>query len=150
VVNNVDIHQVLKMLPHRYPFLLVDRVIDYTKGEKLTAIKNVTINEPFFPGHFPHRPVMPGVLVIEAMAQACGLLSFLSEHASPSDNGVFLFVGIDKARFKRQVEPGDQLRFEVRMVRQMRGILMYEASAFVGEELAASAELMCAYREFAE
>ncbi len=146
-MNTVDIHKVLQMLPHRYPFLLIDRVLDYTKGEKLTAIKNVTINEPFFPGHFPHRPVMPGVLIIEAMAQACGVLSFLSGHASPSGKGVFLFVGIDEARFKRQVEPGDQIRFEAKIVRQMRGILMYEAEAYVGEELAASAKLMCAYRE---
>lgn len=144
----IDIHKVMRMLPHRYPFLLIDRVLDYTPNESLTAIKNVTINEPFFPGHFPKRPVMPGVLVIEAMAQACGLLSFASETHSPDDNGIFLFVGIDKARFKRQVEPGDQLRFEVKLTRKMRGIWMYEGSAFVGDELACSAELMCAYREF--
>jgi len=140
---------VLQMLPHRYPFLLVDRVLDYTKGDRLTAIKNVTINEPFFPGHFPSRPVMPGVLVVEAIAQACGLLTFVSEENLLTENGVFLFVGIDKARFKRQVEPGDQLRFEVKMVRKMRGIWMYQGNAFVGEELACSAELMCTYKDFA-
>jgi len=148
-VNRIDIHKVLQMLPHRYPFLLVDRVLDYTKGDRLTAIKNVTINEPFFPGHFPNRPVMPGVLVVEAIAQACGLLTFVSEENLLTENGVFLFVGIDKARFKRQVEPGDQLRFEVKMVRKMRGIWMYQGNAFVGEELACSAELMCTYKDFA-
>ncbi len=148
-MNSIDIHKVLQMLPHRYPFLLVDRVLDYTKGDRLTAIKNVTINEPFFPGHFPSRPVMPGVLVVEAIAQACGLLTFVSEENLLTDNGVFLFVGIDKARFKRQVEPGDQLRFEVKMVRKMRGIWMYQGNAFVGEELACSAELMCTYKDFA-
>ena len=146
--NSLDIHKVLQMLPHRYPFLLIDRVLDYTKGEKLTAIKNVTINEPFFPGHFPTRPVMPGVLVVEAMAQACGILTNLTDDTQTSDKGVFLFVGIDKARFKRQVEPGDQLRFEVRITRKMRGIWMYEGSAYVGEELACSADLMCTYKEF--
>ena len=148
-MNSIDIHKVLQMLPHRYPFLLVDRVLDYTKGDRLTAIKNVTINEPFFPGHFPSRPVMPGVLVVEAIAQACGLLTFVSEEDLLTEKGVFLFVGIDKARFKRQVEPGDQLRFEVKMVRKMRGIWMYQGNAFVGEELACSAELMCTYKDFA-
>jgi 3-hydroxyacyl-[acyl-carrier-protein] dehydratase len=146
--NSIDIHQVMQMLPHRYPFLLIDRVLDYAKGESLTAIKNVTINEPFFPGHFPSRPVMPGVLVVEAMAQACGVLTNLSDDTQSSDKGVFLFVGIDKARFKRQVEPGDQLRFEVKITRKMRGIWMYSGSAYVGEELACSADLMCTYKEF--
>jgi 3-hydroxyacyl-[acyl-carrier-protein] dehydratase len=147
--NSIDIHKVMQMLPHRYPFLLIDRVLDYSKGESLTAIKNVTINEPFFPGHFPNRPVMPGVLVVEAMAQACGILTNLSDETQHSDKGVFLFVGIDKARFKRQVEPGDQLRFEVKITRKMRGIWMYAGEAYVGEELACSAELMCTYKEFA-
>lgn len=146
-MKSLDIHKVMRMLPHRYPFLLIDRVLDYTPDESLTAIKNVTINEPFFSGHFPHRPVMPGVLLIEAMAQACGLLSFTSEETKPSETGIFLFVGIDKARFKRQVEPGDQVRFVVKNTRKMRGIWMYEGSAYVGDELACSAELMCAYRE---
>lgn len=147
-MNSLDIHKVLEVLPHRYPFLLIDRVLDYTKGESLTAIKNVTINEPFFPGHFPKRPVMPGVLVVEAMAQACGVLTYISEDTKKHEKGIFLFVGIDKARFKRQVEPGDQLRFEVRIMRKMRGIWMYEGNAYVGDELCCSAELMCAYREF--
>jgi 3-hydroxyacyl-[acyl-carrier-protein] dehydratase len=147
-LNSLDIHKVLEILPHRYPFLLIDRVVDYTKGESLTAIKNVTINEPFFPGHFPRRPVMPGVLVVEAMAQACGILTHMSEGTQSRDKGIFLFVGIDKARFKRQVEPGDQLRFEVKIVRKMRGIWMYQGNAYVGDELCCSAELMCAYREF--
>jgi 3-hydroxyacyl-[acyl-carrier-protein] dehydratase len=147
-LNSLDIHKVLEILPHRYPFLLIDRVLDYTKGVSLTAIKNVTINEPFFPGHFPKRPVMPGVLVVEAMAQACGVLTYISEDTEKHEKGIFLFVGIDKARFKRQVEPGDQLRFEVRMMRKMRGIWMYQGNAYVGDELCCSAELMCAYREF--
>ena len=146
-MNRIDIHKVLHLLPHRYPFLMIDRVLDYTKGESLSAIKNVTINEPFFPGHFPHRPVMPGVLVIEAMAQACGILSALSDEPMANENGMFLFVGIDKARFKRQVEPGDQLRFEVKIIRRLRGIWMYQGNAYVGDELCCSAELMCAYRE---
>jgi 3-hydroxyacyl-[acyl-carrier-protein] dehydratase len=146
--NSIDIHKVMQMLPHRYPFLLIDRVLDYTKGESLSAIKNVTINEPFFSGHFPNRPVMPGVLVIEAMAQACGILTHVSDETQATEKGIFLFVGIDKARFKRQVEPGDQLRFEVRITRKMRGIWMYEGKAYVGDELACSAELMCTYKEF--
>jgi 3-hydroxyacyl-[acyl-carrier-protein] dehydratase len=146
--NSIDVHKVLKILPHRFPFLLIDRVLDYTKGESLTAIKNVTINEPFFTGHFPNRPVMPGVLVIEAMAQACGILTHVSDETQATEKGIFLFVGIDKARFKRQVEPGDQLRFEVRITRRMRGIWMYQGSAYVGEELACSAELMCTYKDF--
>lgn len=146
-MKNLDIHKVLQRLPHRYPFLLIDRVLDYTPGETLTAIKNVTINEPFFQGHFPRRPVMPGVLVVEAMAQACGILSSVTDEDTNTEKGIFLFVGIDKARFKRQVEPGDQLRFEVKILRKMRGIWMYEGGAYVGEELACSAELMCAYRE---
>ena len=145
-MNRIDIHKVMHLLPHRYPFLMIDRVLDFTKGESLTAIKNVTINEPFFPGHFPHRPVMPGVLVIEAMAQACGILSAMSDEPMANENGMFLFVGIDKARFKRQVEPGDQLRFEVKIIRKLRGIWMYRGNAFVGDELCCSADLMCAYR----
>lgn len=147
-MNSLDIHKVMELLPHRYPFLLIDRVLDYKSGETLTAIKNVTINEPFFPGHFPHRPVMPGVLVVEAMAQACGVLSFLTDEPKSAETGIFLFVGIDKARFKRQVEPGDQLRFEVKIKRKMRGIWMYEGNAYVGDELCCTAELMCAYKEF--
>lgn len=146
-MNSLDIHKVLQLLPHRYPFLLIDRVLDFQAGESLTAIKNVTINEPFFTGHFPSRPVMPGVLVIEAMAQACGLLTFQSTDEQKTETGIFLFVGIDKARFKRQVEPGDQLRFVVKIKRKMRGIWMYEGAAYVDDEECCTAELMCAYRE---
>ena len=109
-MNPIDIHGVLKHLPHRYPMLLIDRVLDYTKDVSLTAIKNVTMNEPFFPGHFPHHPVMPGVLILEALAQACAILSFRTMERLPTEKSVYYFVGIDKARFRRPVEPGDQLR----------------------------------------
>jgi 3-hydroxyacyl-[acyl-carrier-protein] dehydratase len=148
-VNQLDIHRVLEYLPHRYPFLLVDRVLDYTQDQSLTAIKNVTINEPFFQGHFPKRPVMPGVLIVEAMAQACAILSFKTLDTLPSPNTVYYFVGIDKARFKRPVEPGDQLILKTRIKRRVKGIWMFEASAHVGEELAASADIMCTYKEIA-
>ncbi|HEU5339340.1 MAG TPA: 3-hydroxyacyl-ACP dehydratase FabZ [Sulfuricaulis sp.] len=143
----MDIHEVLKYLPHRYPFLLIDRVLAFTKDESLTAIKNVTINEPFFQGHFPNRPVMPGVLMIEAMAQACAILSFKSMDTLPSKNSIFYFVGIDKARFKRPVEPGDQLVINVSTKRQMKGIWQFETNARVGDELCCTAELMCTYKE---
>ncbi|MDH3309735.1 MAG: 3-hydroxyacyl-ACP dehydratase FabZ [Gammaproteobacteria bacterium] len=146
-MNTLDIHEVLKYLPHRYPFLLIDRVLVFTKDESLTAIKNVTINEPFFQGHFPNRPVMPGVLMIEAMAQACAILSFKSMDTLPSKNSIFYFVGIDKARFKRPVEPGDQLVINVSTKRQMKGIWQFETNARVGDELCCTAELMCTYKE---
>jgi len=146
-LNTLDIHEVLKYLPHRYPFLLIDRVLVFTKDESLTAIKNVTINEPFFQGHFPNRPVMPGVLMIEAMAQACAILSFKSMDTLPSKNSIFYFVGIDKARFKRPVEPGDQLVINVSTKRQMKGIWQFETNARVGDELCCTAELMCTYKE---
>jgi len=145
-LNQLDIHEVLKYLPHRYPMLLIDRVLDYTKDEKLTAIKNVTINEPFFQGHFPYHPVMPGVLIVEAMAQACGVLSIKSMDTLPNENSVYYFVGIDKARFKRPVTPGDQLRIQVQIKRKMRGIWQFEGEAYVGEDLCCSAELMCTFK----
>ncbi len=145
-MNSLDIHEVLKFLPHRYPFLLIDRVLDYTKDKSLTAIKNVTINEPFFPGHFPYRPVMPGVLILEAMAQASAVLSLKSMDKLPSADSVFYFVGINDARFKRPVEPGDQLRLHTSIKRIMRGMWMYDCAAHVGDELAATAGLMCTYR----
>lgn len=145
-MNQLDIHEVLKYLPHRYPMLLIDRVLDYTKDEKLTAIKNVTINEPFFQGHFPYHPVMPGVLIVEAMAQACGVLSIKSMDTLPNENSVYYFVGIDKARFKRPVTPGDQLRIQVQIKRKMRGIWQFEGEAYVGEDLCCSAELMCTFK----
>lgn len=147
-MNRLDIYNVLKHLPHRYPFLLIDRVLDYTEDKSLVAIKNVTINEPFFQGHFPNRPVMPGVLVIEAMAQACGLLSFRTLNTMPGKTSVYLFVGIDKARFKRPVEPGDQLRIEVTITRKMHNIWKFAASAKVDDELCCSADLMCTYKEY--
>ncbi len=148
-MNTLEIHEVMKHLPHRYPFLLVDRVIEYVPNESLVAIKNVTINEPFFQGHFPHYPVMPGVLVVEAMAQACAILSFKTLGKLPGDGGVYLFAGIDKARFKRPVGPGDQLRLSVRLIRKMQSIWRFEATATVDGALCSSAELMCTYKETA-
>jgi len=146
-LNKLDIHEVMKHLPHRYPFLLIDRVLEYTKGESLVAIKNVTINEPFFQGHFPDHPVMPGVLVVEAMAQACAVFSFKTLDKLPGDHAVYLFVGIDKARFKRTVEPGDQLRIEVSLLRKLQGIWRFAANAKVDDKIVCTAELMCTYKE---
>ncbi|MCM2252160.1 MAG: 3-hydroxyacyl-ACP dehydratase FabZ [Ramlibacter sp.] len=142
----MDIHQILKHLPHRYPFLLVDRVLAIDKGKSIRTLKNVTINEPFFVGHFPRRPVMPGVLMLEAMAQSAALLSFASMDVSPDDNTVYYFAGIDGARFKRPVEPGDQLLMDVSLARMKAGIFKFNAAARVGEELACEAELMCTMR----
>lgn len=147
-MNELDIYEVIKRLPHRYPMLLIDRVLDFKPDESLVALKNVTINEPFFPGHFPNRPVMPGVLVVEAMAQACGILSFKTIGETPDSNTVYLFVGIDNARFKRQVVPGDQLRIEVKLTRKLRGIWKYSATAHVGADLCCSADLMCTFKEY--
>ena len=146
-MNKLDIYEVLQHLPHRYPFLLIDRVLDYTKDQSLTAIKNVTINEPFFQGHFPHHPVMPGVLVVEALAQACAILSFKTLGKMPGNEGVYLFVGIDKARFKRPVVPGDQLKIDVTLTRKMQGIWKFNATTYTDDKLCASAELMCTYKE---
>jgi 3-hydroxyacyl-[acyl-carrier-protein] dehydratase len=145
----MDIHQILKQLPHRYPFLLVDRVLSIEKGKSIKALKNVTINEPFFQGHFPHRPVMPGVLMLEALAQAAALLAFDTLGASPSDEMVYYFAGIDGARFKRPVEPGDQLTLEVELLRMKAGIFKFKARALVGDELTVEAELTCAMRAIA-
>ena len=146
----MDIHQILKQLPHRYPILLVDRVLEIDKGQRIKALKNVTINEPFFTGHFPHRPVMPGVLMLEAMAQVAALLAFDTLGTTPDDKTVYYFAGIDGARFKRPVEPGDQLRMEVEILRQSRGIWKFQARATVDEQLAVEAELMCTMRSIAE
>lgn len=143
----MDIHQILEHLPHRYPFLLVDRVLEMEVGKSIHAYKNVTINEPFFTGHFPHHPVMPGVLIMEALAQAAGILSFKTMGEMPSDDSVFYFVGIDEARFKKPVMPGDQLHLHIEIERQMRGIWKYKAEAKVDGEIVASAKLMCAKRE---
>ena len=145
-MTTMDIHQILKKLPHRYPFLLVDRVLEVEPGVRIKALKNVTINEPFFVGHFPHRPVMPGVLMLEALAQAAGILAFVTEGTEPDENTVFYFAGIDGARFKRPVEPGDQLTLEVSVDRIRAGIYKFNATARVGEELACEAQLMCTKR----
>jgi len=142
----MNIHQILKQLPHRYPILLVDRVIELEKGVRIKALKNVTINEPFFEGHFPHRPVMPGVLMLEALAQAAALLAFDALGATPDSLSVYYFAGIDGARFKRPVEPGDQLVLDVQLDRMRAGIFKFKARALVGEELACEAELMCTMR----
>jgi 3-hydroxyacyl-[acyl-carrier-protein] dehydratase len=145
----MDINKILTVLPHRYPFLLIDKVLEFEPGKHLIAIKNVTYNEPFFNGHFPIKPVMPGVLIVEAMAQATALLSMESHPESVTDTSIYLFVGIDKARFKRLVEPGDQLLIEVRQDRVKRGIGLFTCSATVDGELATTAEIMCTERDFA-
>lgn len=145
----MDIHEILEHLPHRYPFLLVDRVLECEPGKMIHAFKNVTINEPFFVGHFPHHPVMPGVLIMEALAQAAGILSFKSMGSKPDPNSVFYFVGIDGARFKKPVTAGDQLHLHVEVQRQIRGIWKFKAQARVEGELVAEAELMCAKRNVA-
>lgn len=145
----LDIHRILKKLPHRYPILLVDRVLELEKGVRIKALKNVTINEPFFAGHFPARPVMPGVLMLEALAQAAALLSFESLEIDPGDDTVVYFVGIDGARFKRPVEPGDQLVLEASLERAKAGIYKYKARASVDGETAVEAELMCTMRKVA-
>jgi 3-hydroxyacyl-[acyl-carrier-protein] dehydratase len=143
----MDIHQILKRLPHRYPLLLVDRVVELEKNVRILALKNVTINEPFFTGHFPHRPVMPGVLILEAMAQSAALLSFASMDVDPGDDMVVYFAGIDGARFKRPVEPGDQVLLEALIDRVRGGIHKYKAKATVAGEVVAEAELMCTMRK---
>jgi 3-hydroxyacyl-[acyl-carrier-protein] dehydratase len=145
----MDIHEVMAHLPHRYPFLLVDRVLECEPGKTIVAVKNVTINEPFFQGHFPHHPVMPGVLIMEALAQAAGILSFKTMGSVPDENSVFYFVGIDNARFKKPVTAGDQLHLHVEILRNMRGIWKFKAEARVGGEIVAEAELMCAKRDIA-
>ena len=142
----MDIHQILKMLPHRYPFLLVDRVLQLDKGKSIVALKNVTINEPFFNGHFPHRPVMPGVLMLEALAQAAALLSFHTMDVVPDENTIYYFAGIDGARFKRPVEPGDALTLMVELDRMKAGIFKFKTRASVAGETAVEAELTCAMR----
>ena len=146
-MNSMEIHQIFQYLPQRYPFLLIDRVVDYTLGESLVAIKNVTINEPFFQGHFPNRPIMPGVLLIEAMAQGTGILAFKTGAAQPDKNSLYYLVGIDNARFKHPVEPGDQLIIEVKLIRATRGVWKYSATTKVDNKLVASADLMCMKRE---
>lgn len=146
-MNSMNIHKVLEYLPHRYPFLLIDRVLSHEAGKELRALKNVTINEPFFNGHFPKYPVMPGVLIIEAMAQAAAILSFVTMNAKSDDNSVYYFVGIDNARFKKPVTAGDALHLHVLLERHMRGVWKFKATAHVDDVLAAEANLLCAVRE---
>jgi 3-hydroxyacyl-[acyl-carrier-protein] dehydratase len=148
--NSMDINQILEYLPHRYPFLLVDKVLSMELGKKIIAIKNVSINEPFFPGHFPNYPVMPGVLVVEAMAQAAAILSFKTANKKPNENSVYYFVGIDNARFKKPVIPGDQLFLHVTIERMLRGIWKYKGTAKVNEQVVAEAEMMCILKEIAK
>jgi 3-hydroxyacyl-[acyl-carrier-protein] dehydratase len=142
----MDIHEILKYLPHRYPFLLVDKVLDCDPGKSITALKNVTINEPFFNGHFPHHPVMPGVLIIEALAQAAALLTLKTANMQADENAIYYFVGIDSARFKRPVQPGDQLILKAAILRERIGIWKYSAKAEVDGRTVAEAELMCTVR----
>jgi len=144
---DMDIHEVMKHLPHRYPFLLLDRVLASTPGESLRALKNVTINEPYFVGHFPQRPVMPGVLIMEAMAQASGLLAYRTDASVERPGSLYYFVGLDKVRFKRVVEPGDQLIFDVRLLKTRRGIWVFSGEANVDGQLAAAGELMMTVRD---
>ena len=138
----IDIHGILQLLPHRYPFMLVDRVLEWHAGQSIRALKNVTYNEPFFPGHFPSRPVMPGVIIIEALAQTAGILTFLSSDLVPDENSRFYFVGIDKARFRKPVEPGDQLILTATVDRCLRGIWRFSTRAQVGDNEVAHAEIM--------
>ncbi len=145
--NNGDILEITNLLPHRYPFLLVDKIIEFEKNKSILAIKNVSFNEPFFNGHFPGYPVMPGVLILEALAQASGLLVFKTPSLCPPNESFYLFVGIDKARFKKPVIPGDQLKLKVEMKKSKQGFAVFDALATVEDEIAASAELMCGFKE---
>ncbi len=145
-MSQMDIHEILEHLPHRYPILLVDRVLEVIPGERIVALKNVSVNEPFFPGHYPHHPVMPGVLIVEALAQAAAILSFKTLGGKPDDKSVYYFVGIDGARFKRPVSPGDQLILEVSIQANKRGLWKFAAQAKVEDQVAAEAELMCTVR----
>ncbi len=142
----IDIHKILKILPHRYPFLLVDRVLDYEIDKHLTAIKNVTINEPCFPGHFPHRPVFPGVLLIEAMAQASAILASLGMDALANEQTIYLFAGVNNVRFKRQVEPGDQVQLNVELMRKKGKVWKTAATATVDGELCSTADITFTYQ----
>jgi len=145
-MSTMDIHEILEYLPHRYPFLLVDRVLSCEPGKGIVALKNVTINEPFFVGHFPHHPVMPGVLIIEALAQAAAILTLKTAGLKADNDSIYYFVGIDGARFKKPVQAGDQLLLKVAITRQVRGVWKYSARAEVAGQLATEAELMCTMR----
>lgn len=142
----MNIHEILEYLPHRYPFLLIDRVESVEVDKRIVALKNVSINEPFFVGHFPHHPVMPGVLIVEAMAQAAAILSFKTMGIKPDDKSVYYFAGIDNARFKRPVSAGDQLRLDVQIMRSKRGVVQFAGKALVDGQLSAEADLLCTLR----
>ena len=144
---SMDIHEILDHLPHRYPFVLIDKVTSLELGKEITAIKNVTINEPFFPGHFPYHPVMPGVLIVEAMAQAAAILSFKTMDTKPSEESVYYFAGIDNARFKKPVGPGDQIIVNVKIDRILKGIWKYSGTAIVEDDVVAEASMMCILKE---
>ena len=146
-LSPMDIHQIMEHLPHRYPFLLIDKVIDYKEGDFLHGIKNITVNEPCFTGHFPHRPVMPGVLILEALAQATGVLGFKTMERKPDDKSIYYFVGIDKARFRRPVEPGDVVHLHVKLLKRKRDMWKFSAEAIVDGTVVCAAELMCANKE---
>jgi 3-hydroxyacyl-[acyl-carrier-protein] dehydratase len=146
----MDVNEVLAHLPQRYPFLMIDRVKELELGKRIVALKNVSVNEPYFPGHFPHRPIMPGVLILEAMAQAAGILSFKSRGIKPDDKTLYYYVGIDSARFKKPVVPGDQLEVEVHFERQMRGISKFGCVARVGADVVAEASILCAMQGIAK
>ncbi len=143
---DMDIHQVLAHLPQRFPILMIDRVLECEPNKRILALKNVSANEPYFPGHFPHRPVMPGVMILEAMAQAAGILVFRTLGSKPDDKSVYYYAGIDNARFKRPVEPGDQLLIEVSILGSKRGIWKFGCTARVGETLVAEADILCTVR----
>ncbi len=145
-LSTLDINEILEHLPHRYPFLMIDRVLECREGESLLALKNVSFNEPYFQGHFPQRPVMPGVLIIEALAQATGILAYRTSQSRPSSDSLYYLVSVDRARFKQRVEPGDQLIVEVTLLRCSRGMWKFQGEARVDDKLVCSAILMCAQR----
>lgn len=143
----MDIQEILEHLPHRYPFLLVDRVLECEPGKRLKALKNVSVNEPMFTGHFPERPIFPGVLIMEALAQATGILAFKTTNSKPDGTSLYYFAAIDNCRFKQPVVPGDQMILEVEIIKQKRGIWKFKAEALVDGKVVASADLMCAEQE---
>jgi 3-hydroxyacyl-[acyl-carrier-protein] dehydratase len=149
-LDSMDIHQIMQHLPHRYPFLLIDRVLDYKVEDYLVGIKNVTVNEPCFTGHFPHRPVFPGVLILEALAQATGILAFKTLNELPDEGSLYYFVGVDNARFKQPVEPGDQVTLKVNLVKRKRAMWKFDAEALVDGKVVCAAQLMCSKQSVPE
>jgi len=146
-LNTIDIHEIQRYLPHRYPFLLIDRVVDFVAGEYLVGIKNISYNEPQFTGHFPQRVIMPGVLILESLAQATGLLAFKTADELHSDDALYYLAGIDNARFRRPVEPGDQLKLEVKLIKNKRNMWKFSGKASVDGELVVSADILCVHQE---